>query len=154
MLAGYCEDCTGCCIVFEVKDVKKGFGEPCKHLGKTLFGQGCQIYHDRPDACRHYVCLWLDARRRTNVQSLPESFRPDVSKVVLGWPWGIDRETLFVYPYPGYEIAWQKDPIASYLRNLLARGVKLVVVVGDKRIAIKGDMAFMGTESEFEELLT
>lgn len=152
-MAGHCQDCTGCCIVFEVKDAGKAFGEPCKHLGQTLFGKGCQIYNERPDACRHYVCLWLDSQRKLDVPSLPENMRPDVCKVVLGWPWGVDRETLFVYPYPGHETAWQKPPVAEYLQGILRRGGKLVVVVGDKRLAIKGDMAFYGTEAEFAELL-
>ena len=153
-MAGLCQDCTGCCIVFEVKDVGKAFGEPCKHIGKTLFGTGCTIYHERPDACQKYVCLWLDSQRRVDVPSLPENMRPDVVKCVLGWPWGVDRETLFVYPYPSHIGAWQKPPVSDYLRMILDRGGKIVVVAGDKRIAIKGDMAFMGTEDEFADLLT
>lgn len=153
-MAGLCQDCTGCCIVFEVKDVPKAFGEPCKHLGKTLFGTGCQIYTQRPDACQHYICLWLDSQRRPEVSKMPEALRPDVCKVVLGWPWGEDRETLFVYPYPGHETAWQKPPVSLYLRSILAKGAKVVVVAKDKRIAIKGDMAFVGTEDEFADLLT
>lgn len=153
-MAGHCADCTGCCLVFEVKDVPKAFGEPCKHLGKTLFGHGCTIYETRPDACKHYVCLWLDSQRRIDVPSMPENMRPDVTHVVLGWPWGTDRETLFVYPYPGYDDAWQKPPVADYLRMILSRRGKIVVVVGNKRWAIKGDMAFVGTEDEFAQILT
>lgn len=153
-MAGFCQDCTGCCIVFEVKDVSKAFGEPCKHLGKTLFGTGCQIYEERPDACKRYVCLWLDSQRRPEVPSFPEKMRPDVTKCVLGWPWGEDRETLFVYPYPDHDDAWQKPPVSNYLRAVLAKGGKVVVVVKDKRIAIKGDMAFVGTEDEFASILT
>lgn len=152
-MAGMCQECTGCCIVFEVKDVNKKFGETCKHLGKTLFGEGCQIYNERPDACRHYVCLWLDSQRRMDVPAFPENMRPDRTKCVLGWPWGTDRETLFVYPYPGHDDAWQRPPVSLYLRSVLAKGGKIVVVAGEKRVAIKGDMAFVGTESEFEDLL-
>ncbi len=152
-MAGHCQNCTGCCLVFSVEAVGKAFGEPCKHLGPTLFGKGCQIYNDRPDACKRYVCLWLDSQRRAEVESMSEAMRPDVCKVVLGWPWGTDRETLFVYPYPGHETAWQKPPISLYLRDVLARGAKIVVVAGDKRIAIKGDMAIVGTEAEFESIL-
>ena len=152
-MAALCQDCTGCCIVFEVKDVPKAFGEPCKHIGKTLFGIGCTIYNERPDACQRYVCLWLDSQRREDVESFPESMRPDVTKCVLGWPYGMDRETLFVYPYPEHETAWQKPPVSLYLRRILAKGGKVVVVAKDKRIAIKGDMAFEGTEAEFAELL-
>ena len=153
-MASHCQDCTGCCTVFEVKPLNKAFGEPCKHLGKTLFGNGCTIYEERPDACKRYVCLWLDSQRRADKQSMPERFRPDVTKVVLGWPWGTDRETLFVYPYPGHDNAWRQPPVSLYLREILAKGAKVVVVVGDKRIAIRGDMAVVGTEDEFAELLT
>lgn len=153
-MAGHCQDCSGCCTVFAVEAVGKAFGVPCQHLGKTLFGVGCTIYDERPDACRHYVCLWLDSQRRENVESMPESMRPDVVKCVLGWPWGVDRETLFVYPYPGHEDAWRKPPVSTKLRTILAKGGKIVVVTGEKRIAIKGDMAFVGTEDEFAELLT
>lgn len=152
-MAGLCQDCTGCCTVFEVKDVHKAYGEPCKYLGKTFFGgPGCQIYDERPDACRRYVCLWLDSQRRKDVEKFGEHMRPDVTKCVLGWPWGEDRETLFVYPYPGHENAWLKDPVKTYLRTILARGAKVVVVTNNKRIAFKGDMAIVGTEEEFLEL--
>lgn len=151
-MASHCQDCTGCCTVFEVKDVNKAFGEPCRHIGQTLFGKGCTIYADRPDACKHYVCLWLDSQRRMDVPTMPENMRPDVSKVVLGWPWGEDRETLFVYPYPGYPNAWRASPIKEYLQMIVARGGKLVVVIDNKRIAIKGTIAFVGTEEEFAAL--
>ena len=151
-MAGLCEDCTGCCIVLEVKEIGKKFGEACKHLGPTLFGHGCGIYADRPDACRHYICLWLDSQRRKDVESFPASMRPDVSKCVLGWPWGTDRETLFVYPYPGHDDAWQKPPVSTYLKDVISRGAKVVIVLQNKRIVIKGDMALVGTEEEFERL--
>jgi hypothetical protein len=139
--------------VLEVKDVQKAYGEPCKHLGQTLFGKGCQIYAERPDACARYVCLWLDSQRRPEVKSMPEELRPDVSHVVLGWPWGIDRQTLHVYPYPDYLDAWRKPPVSDYLRMVLARGGKLVIILPNKTIAIKGDMAFVGTDAEFAELV-
>jgi hypothetical protein len=152
-MAGHCQDCNGCCVVFEVKEVPKAFGEPCKHLGKTLFGRGCTVYADRPQACKNYVCLWLDSQRKLDDARMPENLRPDVCKVVMGWPWAEDRETLFVYPYPGHDTAWQKSPVSDHLRMILARGGKVVVVLEDKRIAIKGDMAFVGTEAEFVNLL-
>jgi hypothetical protein len=152
-MAAMCQDCTGCCTVFEVKDIAKPFGQPCKHLGPTLFGTGCQIYSTRPDACKRYVCLWLDSQRRPEVERMPEALRPDVCKVVLGWPWGEDRETMFVYPYPGHDDAWKAEPVAGYLRMILSRGGKIVVVTGRTRTAIKGDMAFVGTEEEFASIL-
>lgn len=152
-MAGLCADCTACCTVFEVKEVGKAFGQKCPHLGPTLFGPGCGIYADRPQPCKNYVCLWLDSQRRQGTEKMPEELRPDVCHVVMGWPWAKDRETLFVYPLPGYESAWRKPPVSSHLRLILSRGGKVVIVSGDKRIALKGTMAVIGTEEEFASIL-
>lgn len=151
-MAGLCQDCTGCCEVLEVKSVPKAFGEECKHLGPTPFGKGCMIYPIRPAECHHYVCLWLDSQRRPEVESMPEALRPNVCKVVMGWPWSEDREALYIYPYPGHENAWRFPPVSEYLQNILARGAKIIVVIGDKRIVLKGNTAMVGTENEFAEL--
>jgi hypothetical protein len=153
-MAGLCQDCTGCCTVFEVKEVDKAFGEPCKHLGPTLFGKGCGIYAERPGACQRYVCLWLDSQRKPGITPMPEAMRPDVSKVVMGWPWGVDRQTLHVYTYPGHDDAWKQEPIRSHLQSILAKGGKLMIVIGKQRIAMVGDRAVIGTEEEFAQLLS
>lgn len=152
-MASHCQDCTACCTVFEIKPLDKPFGEACKHLGKTLFGVGCTIYHDRPQPCQNYVCLWLDSQRRPG-QEMPENLRPDVVKVVMGWPWGEDRDTLFVYPLPGHDNAWRQSPVREHLQMIVARGGKLVIVTGKTRMAIKGDMAVVGTEEEFADILS
>lgn len=152
-MAGHCADCDGCCRVFEVKEVDKAFGEPCKHLGRTPNGPGCTIYDSRPMACKNYVCLWLDSQRRPNTTPFPENLRPNVCKVVMGWPWGIEKETLFVYPYPGFENNWKLPPVSIYLRSILAKGAKLMIVTGKTRIAINRDMAVIGTEEEFAKVL-
>lgn len=159
-MAAHCADCDGCCRVFEIKTdatvdrigLDKAFGIPCKYIGPTPVGHGCTVYQDRPDVCRNYVCLWLEGERLN--ATLGEALRPNVSKVVLGWPWGIDKETLFVYPYPGFENNWRVPPVSTYLRSVLARGAKIVVVLGKHRIAISGDMYLIGTEEEFAEVLS
>lgn len=153
-MAGLCQDCTGCCEILEVKSVPKEFYEPCKHLGTTSFGKGCSIYATRPLECHHYVCLWLDSQRRMDVEKMPESLRPNVCKVVMGWPWSEDRKALYIYPYPGFENHWRFPPVSEYLQNILARGAKVVVVIGDRRIVLNGNTAMVGTEQEFAELLT
>lgn len=156
-MAGLCQDCTACCTVFEIEELKKEFGEPCKFLGRTLFQEhGCTIYQDRPDACRNYICLWLEAARSVN-RKAPEELRPDICGVVMGWPWGTrDRETLHVYPIPGhpkYPDAWRVPPVSDHLQEVLRNGGKLMIFAEGKRIAIRGDMAVVGTEKEFEKLL-
>lgn len=153
-MAGLCQDCDGCCRIMEVKEIKKAFGEPCRYLGRTAFGPGCTIYHERPTACQHYICLWLDSQRRPGTTPFAEELRPDVCKVVMGWPWGIDRDTLHVYPYPGYKNNWRIPPVSDYLKRVIARGGKVVVIDGKDRIAIRGNMAVIGTEEEFERVLS
>lgn len=152
-MAGLCADCTACCTVFEIKEIGKAFGEPCKHAGATPLGVGCRIYSERPAACQRYVCLWLDSQRRMSVERMPEELRPNVCGVVLGWPWGLERDVLYVYPLPGQEGKWRIPPVSDHLKMVLSRGGRLMIVEGGKRIAIKGDMAVIGTEEEFETLL-
>lgn len=153
-MAALCQDCTGCCKVFSVPEVQKAFGEPCKHLGATAHGPGCRIYEERPDACRHYVCLFLDGERRGDPYRLDPRMLPERSKVVIGWPWGVERETVHIYPYPGYPDAWKQDPVKDFIKRTLARGGKVVVYQDSKHlIAMKGDMAVLGTEEEFAEIL-
>jgi hypothetical protein len=155
-LAGLCGECDACCRVFEVRDetreFNKPFGVPCKFLGHTVNGPGCTTYTDRPDACYRYVCLWLDSQRRPEVESYPDELRPDRTKVVMGWPWGIDREALYVYPMPGYEDNWRIDPVATRLKLLLSRGAKIIIMLPGGRLVLRGDMAIRGTEKEFEAL--
>jgi hypothetical protein len=142
--------------VFEIDELKKGFGEPCKFLSKENGHPGCGIYEKRPDACRHYVCLWLEAARSVE-RKAPEELRPDICGVVMGWPWGaVDRETLHVYPIPGHpkgSDAWRYPPVSDHLQSVLRRGGKLMIFTGKERIAIRGDMAVIGTEKEFEKLM-
>lgn len=160
-MAGLCQDCDACCRVFEVDSVSgdpipvhKAFNQPCKFLGQTQHGPGCTIYNERPIACNHYICLWLDSQRRDDISTMSEALKPNACKVVMGWPWGEDRETLYVYPLPGYENNWRYPPVADHLRMILGRGGKVVVLVSGKRIVLRGDMAVIGTEEEFEKLLT
>lgn len=155
-MAGLCQDCTGCCKVFEVRELSKPFGISCKHIAKTADGMGCGIYNSRPESCFHYVCLWLESQRRQALSDqMPEALRPDVCKVVMGWPWGIERETIHVYPYPEFPNAWREGAVRDHLRMILSRGGKVVVYVNSGEIyAINGDMAVRGTEKEFAELLT
>lgn len=159
-MAGLCQECTACCTVFEVKStpgldpihLDKPFGQPCKFLGKTGHGPGCTIYEERPASCFKYICLWLDSQRRIDTEKMPPELKPDACKVVMGWPWGIDRETMYVYPLPGYSNNWRYPPVSDHLKMILAKGGKVVVMVEGKKIAIRGDMAIIGTDEEFEKL--
>jgi hypothetical protein len=60
---------------------------------------------------------------------------------------------MFVYPYATHQDVWQKSPVKDYLQLILSRGAKVAIVLTNRRIALRGDMAVIGTEQEFADLL-
>lgn len=150
-MAGLCQDCDMCCRILAVEEIKKPWYKPCQHLA----GGGCGIYSTRPLPCQSYRCVWLESQSNPRFQAMPESLRPNVCHVVMGQPNTVDTDTLFIYPSADDPHAWRVPPVSVYLQNILSRGAKVVVVIGKNRIVINGqtNMAVMGTEEEFEQLL-
>ena len=54
-MARSCRDCGMCCTLLRIDSLDKAAGVKCPHLRGTK----CSIYEDRPQACRDYVCGWL-----------------------------------------------------------------------------------------------
>ncbi len=73
-----CGDCTACCTVFEIEEIKKPDRTPCPNLLKGS-KCGCSIYETRPKMCQDFMCLW--------VQNLlfagKEQYRPDRLGIVV-----------------------------------------------------------------------
>ena len=65
-----CGSCGECCWLMSVDEIGLGCDTPCEH-----FNDGCAIYEDRPDGCRHFECGWLAG-------AIPEEFKPDKVKIV------------------------------------------------------------------------
>lgn len=72
-----CGECTACCTVLGVKEIKKHRGVTCPHLLQAPGGAGCGIYETRPQSCRDFKCWWLDGPLE------PEEFRPDKIGIVV-----------------------------------------------------------------------
>lgn len=74
-----CGECTVCCDGWLTGNVNgHDFypGKGCHYVDKN---HGCKIYEDRPEnPCKTFRCVWLDADT-----ILPDSLRPDKSKVLL-----------------------------------------------------------------------
>lgn len=51
-----CGDCTLCCKLVPVPELRKPAGKKCQHV---RFGKGCTIYAARPVSCRSWACRWL-----------------------------------------------------------------------------------------------
>ena len=52
-----CGECSLCCTVLRVDELRKLGGTPCAHLAGA--DSGCGIYTTRPAICRAYRCAWL-----------------------------------------------------------------------------------------------
>lgn len=70
-----CGDCTLCCKLVAVRELKKPAEQKCDHCIK---GSGCQIYSIRPQGCVDFECLWLTGE-------IPELLFPKEVKIVLQW---------------------------------------------------------------------
>ena len=100
-----CGTCNFCCKVMEIAELAKPAGQWCAHSPP---GKGCGIYGDRPQSCRDFSCLWLLDER------LPDHFRPDRTKVVLGV--SEDGGNLVAHCEPASPLAWQREPILGLLK--------------------------------------
>jgi len=55
-----CGECSLCCTVLRVDELRKLGGVPCRELREPGPGGGCcGIHARRPRVCRAYRCLWL-----------------------------------------------------------------------------------------------
>ena len=50
-----CGGCTVCCDVMAVQELRKPFYTRCEHI----VNQGCDIYQQRPQGCREFICSWV-----------------------------------------------------------------------------------------------
>lgn len=51
-----CGDCQLCCTLLPVVEINKPASKRCQH---QRFGKGCNIYPDRPPACKLWSCMWI-----------------------------------------------------------------------------------------------
>ena len=71
-----CGECTLCCTLLRVDELRKLGGTPCRELRRAPAPPGCGIHATRPPICRAYHCLWLAG-------GLDEADRPDRLGAIL-----------------------------------------------------------------------
>jgi hypothetical protein len=69
-----CGECTACCTVLAVDELRKPMRWACEHLVR----HGCRIYAARPQGCRDFDCHWLRGEIAGD-----ESLRPDRLGVIF-----------------------------------------------------------------------
>ena len=109
MAARPCGDCTACCLLLAVVELRKPMRFACDHQRPG----GCRIYPDRPPTCREFVCGW----RRGEVPTT-DDWRPDRRGVMhVGWteqPTGRRHDYLFEL-WPG---ALADPAVAAWVHTL------------------------------------
>jgi hypothetical protein len=102
-----------------IEELDKPAGVWCRHCAP---GQGCRIHGAHPTTCQAFKCQWLLA------MDLPDSVRPDRSKVVLA---ANGPTVLNVFCDPASPLAWRNEPMYSILKQRArdAEGNRVHVVV-------------------------
>ncbi len=86
--------------------LEKPGGQWCRHCTP---GRGCGVYDERPPVCSDFSCLWLME------PSLPDSVRPDRSKLVIT---GSGPQVMNVHCDPAEPMAWRREPMIGFLREM------------------------------------
>ena len=127
-----CGECTLCCKVVGVEELKKAGGTWCTHCAAS---GGCGIYATRPQECRDFMCAWLESH------TLDEQWKPSRCKFVISAEPG--NVNLKVSVDPARPDAWRKEPFYSYfkawVRQRIARGGKVVVLTGRRAVVVLPD---------------
>lgn len=79
-----CGECNGCCIPFQIDEIKKKDDTRCVYLQSSEEGC-CSIYQNRPKTCKDFECEWL----RGKIERGQLRYRPDNLGLVV---------TIMTYP--------------------------------------------------------
>lgn len=124
-----CGECTLCCKVLGVAEIKKPPNVWCQHSATK---KGCQIYNDRPSSCKEFSCVWL-----LSPDKMGDHLRPDKTHVVLA---SFDRPGatgLSAYVDPGYPSAYREGQIGELI-NTVAKKTTVLVILGQRALTKLG----------------
>ena len=129
-----CSDCTLCCKILGVADLKKPAREYCPHCE---INHGCKIYESRPKECVDFRCAWL-------LGSIPEELKPSKTGVMITSLAMDLRNQGYLEPTKDYVLVYpenigdeKKEPVKSFLNNLLKNGIEIILVDGEKKMLMK-----------------
>lgn len=119
----HCGNCTACCRVFDIPELKKPAGKWCQHCA---IGSGCTIYDVRPKPCVEFECLWLISQGREDPREhMPHSLRPDKCKVVFA-P-STNERVVAALTMPHAPTAWRRADVRAIIDVLVKRNDFAVV---------------------------
>lgn len=148
-----CGECTLCCKVMAVMDLDppKPRNDLCRFCEENA---GCSVYAGRPESCRVFDCVWLQAQEKKATRLIFRgNLRPDRCHVLFV-PLRGEHEGISVHVDPDYPMAWQGRAVRSIWNRVRNAGGTVVIAVGSDRIVFRkgATLPVMYTEKnpEFE----
>jgi len=123
-----CGPCVSCCCFFTIAELDKPAGTLCRHSTAS----GCEIYADRPNACRVFHCGWR------SWDEVPDGWRPDLTGFVLGGNL-LPGRYLAVTADPQRPDSWRDPAYYPVLQGWAKRAAAIgshVVVFIEKRVIV------------------
>lgn len=124
-----CEGCGLCCMVPEVQALEKPLGTWCRHCTTR---KRCDIYEDRPQECRDFVCGWL------TLAFLGDEWKPAKSKIILTAE--NDGQRVLALIDPARPNAWRQEPFygqfKAWAEAAAPHGGQVVVRIGRRAIVV------------------
>ncbi|MEI2296719.1 hypothetical protein [Ensifer sp. MJa1] len=116
-----CGTCTLCCRLPDIDALDKPANAWCRHCTE---GRGCQIYAERPQLCRDFLCLW-----RTD-ETLDDAFDPARSHMMIYR----QGPQVTVLVDPDFPDSWRQAPYAETFKrwaHAADGGQYVIVFAGD-----------------------
>ncbi len=127
VMSSACGECTMCCTLRGVPELRKRPFSPCPKCGVS----GCNEYQSRPVTCREYRCVWLELEDEGDRRmSLDE--RPDRCGVIFERTEGLEGYQCVVDPTR--PDAWLTPPAHEIISALKWLSMPYVVFTTDTRV--------------------
>ena len=120
-----CGSCTLCCKLMSIDAIGKPTGQWC---WVCAIGKGCQVYDNRPEACRAWSCLWILR------PELPDDLRPDRCKVVMDPQDG----SLVLHADPQNRDSFDRPALVRIVEAAREADVNVLLVAGKERRLLPG----------------
>ena len=139
-----CGECTLCCTLLRVDELRKLGGTACAMLRAAPAPPGCGIYPRRPAICRAYACLWLTG-------ALDEADRPDRLGAVLdvATEAGVTRLRVHEARPGAYDASPRLREIAARYRESMPVRISDAARAGDPRAPLR-ELGPAGAELRIE----
>lgn len=127
-----CGTCALCCKLPRVDEMKKPMGKWCEKCTPGAEG-ACSIFDkpERPKICGDYLCVW-------RMTDLAPELRPDRCGFIINTS-QTDKNLIAVMVDPNKPDAYRRGAGGDLVETLLRRGIRIVVICGDKRKLLIGN---------------